>query len=401
MNLFLSRKFIITLTSLLLLSSSFLLTGCWDRKEVNDMAMVLGAAIDKSKGKNSIELTIQTLNPRNVSNGQQGTGGRGSIISVRSAVGKNMADAASKLQTKISRQIFWGHCKIFILGKKLAKQGGLDPEIDFLLRHPEPRENAHLFVSDGKAADVMELMPPLDQYEGEALRRLAQMRTGAAVTVNEFEEMLTGDAGGAILPLIKILPRLHGEEKKETSAYIAGTAIFKKDKMIGQINARVTRGLLWLRDEIKVLSITVYPKRRQTIALDPIRQKTRLVPKIKNGKWTITAKITSENTIVENGTHLDAMSLDVVKQIEDKANKALNQRINESLSQVQKGMNVDVFGFAEAFHRKYPKEWEKVKDHWDKVLPKVVVNTDIRMRIRRPGLSTTPAGLKKEEIKEK
>ncbi|MCK6257827.1 Ger(x)C family spore germination protein [Fictibacillus sp. KIGAM418] len=400
MNLFLSRKFIISFTILLLLSSSFLLTGCWDRKEVNDMALVLGAAIDKSKG-NNIELTIQTLQPRNVISGQQGTGGGGSIISVRSAVGENMADATSKLQTKISRQIFWGHCKVFIIGRKLAKKGGLDQEIDFLLRHPEPRENAHLFVSDGKAADIMELMPPLDRYEGEALRRLSQMRTGAAVTVNEFEEMLTGDGGGAILPLIKILPRIHGEEKAETSAYIAGTAIFRKDKMVGKIDAKVTRGLLWLRNEIKVLSITVYPKRRETLSLDPIRQKTRLIPKIKDGKWGITAKITSENTIVENGTNLDPMSLNFVKRIENEAKKDLKHRINLSLDQVQKGMKVDVFGFAEAFHRKYPKEWEKEKDHWDKVLPQVDVNTDITMRISRPGLSTTPAGFREEETKRK
>ncbi|SDM84383.1 spore germination protein KC [Fictibacillus solisalsi] len=400
MELFLSQNFKITFIILLFLSSSFLLAGCWDRKEVNDMAFVLGAAIDK-RGDKNIELTIQVLQPRNVSGSQQGQGSGVPIISVRSSIGENMADAASKLQTKISRQIFWGHCKVFIIGKKLGKKGGLNQEIDFLLRHPEPRENAHLFVSDGKAADVMELMPPLDRYEGEALRRLSQMRTGATVTVNDFVEMLTGDSGGAILPLLKILPLKHGEGKAETAAYIAGTAIFRRDKMIGQIDPKVTRGVLWLRDEIKVLSITAHPKNKGSISLDPIRQQTRLIPKIKNGKWEIMAKITSENTIVQNGTNLNPMSTSVVKRIEYEAKKDLKQRIQQSLNEVQKGMKVDVFGFAEAFHRKYPKEWEKNQDHWEKVLPQLHVDMDITMRVRRPGLSTTPAGLREEEIKKK
>ncbi|WHY73544.1 Ger(x)C family spore germination protein [Fictibacillus enclensis] len=399
MTLFLSRKYTIKFNILLFASLCTLLTGCWDRKEVNDMALVLGAAIDKA-GDKHIELTIQTLQPRNVSSDRQGSGS-GPIISVRSAVGENLADAASKLQTKISRQIFWGHCKVFIIGKTLAKRGKLNQEIDFLLRHPEPRENAHLFVSNEKAADIMELMPPLDRYEGEALRRLSLMGTGTAVTVNEFEVMLTSAGGGAILPLIKISPRIHGEEKAETSAYIAGTAIFKRDKMVGQIGAKTTQGLLWLRDEIKGMSITVYPKNKGSISLDPIRQRTTLVPDINNGKWKITAKIHSENTVVENGTNLNPMKSGVVKQIEYDANKNLEHRINLALNQVQKGMKVDVFGFGEAFHRKYPKEWMKMKNQWQEAFPLLEVDKNITLRIRRPGLSTTPAGLKKEEIKEK
>ncbi|GAA3318607.1 Ger(x)C family spore germination C-terminal domain-containing protein [Ectobacillus funiculus] len=64
-------------------------------------------------------------------------------------------------------------------------------------------------------------------------------------------------------------------------------------------------------------------------------------------------------------------------------------------------MNVDAFGFADAFHRKYPKQWNKVKDHWDDVLPQVDVNVDIKTRVKRPGLSTTPAGLRENEVEEK
>jgi spore germination protein KC len=200
--------------------------------------------------------------------------------------------------------------------------------------------------------------------------------------------------------LIKTLPPLTGN-KQETIANTIGTAIFKKDKMVGQIDISVTRGLLWLRNEVEVTAVTVNPKKGETISLDPIREKTKLIPTIKNGKWKILADIKSEGTIVQNGGHLDIMSPTITKRVEKDLEKDIKQRMNLSLKQVKKEMNIDAFGFGDAFHRKYPKEWEKVKDHWDKILPQVDVKIAIKTRIRRPGLTTTPAGVPENEVEKK
>jgi spore germination protein KC len=218
--------------------------------------------------------------------------------------------------------------------------------------------------------------------------------------VKDFEQMLTGDTGAAFLPLIKKLPPLT-ENKQETIANIIGTAIFKKDKMIGQIDISVTRGLLWLRNEIEVTAVTVNPKKGESISLDPISGKTKLIPSIKNGKWKILAKVKSEGSIVQNGSNLDIMSPNITKKVEKDLEKDIKQRLNLSLKQVKKGMNIDAFGFGDAFHRKYPKEWGKVKDHWDKVLPQVDVKIAVKTRIRRPGLTTTPAGVPENEVEKK
>ncbi|CRK83272.1 Ger(x)C family spore germination protein [Neobacillus massiliamazoniensis] len=399
-------RFTKTFTLLFFLGACFLLSACWDRREVNDTALVLSASIDKAKGKN-IELTTQILIPRAVSSGQQGGGGGGGgspEVTTRSAIGENMTDAASKLQLKLSRKIFWGHCATYIIGKNLAKAGGIHKQIDFLLRHPEPRERAYLYVSDGKAEEFLKIMPTktayIEPYEGEALRKLTEMRIGTIVTVKDFEQMLTGDAEAAILPLIGKVPSIAGQ-KEDMITSITGSAIFKKDKMVGQIATDVTRGLMWLRNEIEVTSVTVSPKKGDTLTLDPIREKTKLLPTIKNGKWNILAKITSEGTIVQNGSNLDIMNPNITKRIEKALEKDIKQRINLSLTQVKKGMNVDVFGFADAFHRKYPKEWKKEKDHWDEILTQVDVKIDIKTKVLRPGLTTTPAGLKEEEVEKK
>ncbi len=77
-------------------------------------------------------------------------GGGGTVTVVKTEQGINLADALSKLQTNLPRKIFWGQCKVFIFGEKVAKEG-IQQSMDLLLRHQQIRERAFLFVSQGLA----------------------------------------------------------------------------------------------------------------------------------------------------------------------------------------------------------------------------------------------------------
>ena len=134
------------------MDNSFL-SGCWDRVEINDLAIVTAAAIDETDD-NQIELSLQVFIPKAIGSGGGqgggGGGGGGATTMLRSQKGINISDALSKLQSEIPRKIFWGQCKVFIFGEKLAKEG-IQEQMDFFLRHPQPRERAYLYVSEGKA----------------------------------------------------------------------------------------------------------------------------------------------------------------------------------------------------------------------------------------------------------
>ncbi|MFK4998590.1 hypothetical protein ACI2OX_18610 [Bacillus sp. N9] len=53
--------------------SLLLLTGCWDRMETNDLAIVTAAGIDKADD-GQIELSIQIFIPRATGSGSEGAG---------------------------------------------------------------------------------------------------------------------------------------------------------------------------------------------------------------------------------------------------------------------------------------------------------------------------------------
>ncbi|WP_245552849.1 Ger(x)C family spore germination protein [Brevibacillus massiliensis] len=188
---------------LLVCHTVLLLTGCWDRKEVNDLAIVTAAGVDKKAGK-TIELSVQVFIPKAAGTGpgglgEGGGGGTAPQTLVRSAVGVTIAEAMAKLQEEFPRKIFWGHNDVFIIDEKLAKEG-IRPHIDFLLRHPQTRERAFVFISRDTAREILSLNPPLERNIADVLRELAKLQIGMKVTIKDLAQMLTSDTLGGSSP---------------------------------------------------------------------------------------------------------------------------------------------------------------------------------------------------------
>jgi spore germination protein KC len=390
---------------LLLLSicvSILFLSGCWDRVEVNDLAIVTATAIDKSDD-NQIELSIQIFIPKTVGSGggQAGGSGGGKMTLSISQTGRNMADAFSKLQGKLPREIFWGQCKVFIFGEALAKQG-IQEQMDFLLRHPEPRERAYVYVSEGKAKEILEIVPNLERYSAEVLREISNYRIGMQITVQDVDEMLTDIAQAAALPYVKIKTQQPSEGKPIKYVHIDGTAVFHKDQMVGTITEEETRGVLWLRDEIKGYTVSVEIEGEEgLVSLNPVSARVNLIPQIHNGKWKMTVNINTEGAIVQNETNLNFSDPKLLKKVESAYQKSIENRIEDVLKQIQHRLHTDIVDFSKEFYRKYPKEWKKNENSWEELFSEVEVNINVEAHIRREGSINKPGALPQEEVKEK
>ncbi|MBO0997340.1 Ger(x)C family spore germination protein [Bacillus sp. SD075] len=380
-----------------------ILSSCWDRMEINDLAIVTAAVIDK-KEDNEIELSVQVFIPKSISSGGDeggaGQGGSGGTTLVRTGKGSNISDALSKLQSKIPRKVFWGQCKVFVFGEKLAKEG-INEELDFLLRHPQPRERANVYVSEGKAKHILESMPPLEIYSGEVIRELSDLHIGMQVTLQELNKMLMGKPQEAALPFIKMLPPGKGQTKLQGVPYIVGTAVFKKDKMTGTMTEKETRGILWLRDEMKSYTVTFQPKGvKGEISLNPVSAKVKLIPQIRNNKWKVFVKIDTEGAVIQNGTNLNLSNPKTVKAAERSFQKDIEKRIEMAFLHIQH-KKADIIGLGKEFYRKYPKQYNKIENHWDEIFAELEVEIDVVAHIRRQGYINKPAGLSENEVKDK
>ncbi|MBS4174320.1 Ger(x)C family spore germination protein [Bacillus sp. FJAT-49736] len=372
---------------------SLLLSGCGNVKELNELAIILGAAIDLTE-KGEIDLTVQFLNPHSTSSSGGGGagGGGGKFTIVRSAKGLTVADAISKLQEVIPRKIFWGHCNVFIFGKRLARQGILDA-VDYIVRAPQTREQALLFISDGDAKECLNVDPPLEKQAGRVLTLLSKQHILLSVSVKDFMEMKLGSTNNTFLPYITKLPPNPTDPPQGTIPYIKGTALLKNGKMVGILDDSLTRGIMWLRNEVKESQVVVQNPlgEKGTITLAPFQATIKLIPLIQDGRWKMIAKASAKGEITENVTNLNVMNPNTVKKVEKAMEKDISTRIRQSFNQLQRKNNTDIVGFAEEFHRKYPKEWNREEKHWDDIFHTLPLDIQIDAHIIGPGLLTIPS----------
>ncbi|WP_338379104.1 hypothetical protein, partial [Enterococcus faecium] len=175
-----------------------LLAGCWDKVEMQDLAIITAAAIDRvEEGKTRI--SVQLFIPRAITSGETGEEVGATSTFVREAIGENLAQAISILQTNVPRRLFWGQCKIYVFGEELAKNG-IRKESDFLARHSGPRGNSYLYVSEGEAMKILELVPPLERYSAEALRKLSEEELGTSTTLRDVDIGFMGESESVSMP---------------------------------------------------------------------------------------------------------------------------------------------------------------------------------------------------------
>jgi len=376
------------------------LSGCWDRVELQDLAIITGLAIDRVDNE-KIKVTAQIFIPRSITSGETGEDpGLGSTY-IREGIGNNLANAISMLQISIPRRIFWGQCKIFIFGEEVAKQGIRDG-IDFLARHPGPRGTSNIYVSEGEAKKILILIPLLERYSGEALKKLSQGEAGMKTTMRDIDIALMGEGESITLPYIRPLAS-HDPTRKpnQTIPMIEGTAVFRKDKMIGTLNMSETRGLLWLKDDVKRSTISVKLEGEDgEITMTPTLGSIKYKPEIKKDHWIMNLKLKIEGDIVQNETHLNLMNEDIIKRITKEYEKALKKRVSLTTDKFIRGFQTDAISFGRRFHEKYPQEWKQVKNNWDEKFPEVEVKISVNAKIRRPGYIGPPAALPRDEVEE-
>ncbi len=198
---------------------------------MQDLSIITAAAIDVIKDE-KIRISVQIFIPRSIASGTTGEDPSLGYTFVREGEGDSLGEAIGMLQMNVPRELFWGQCKIYIFGRKMA-ESGIREGIDYLARHPGPRGGSYLYVSEGDGKELLMLVPPLERFSGEALRKLTKDEIGMITNVRDVDMDLMEEGESTSMPLIKVLKSKENARKShETIPVINGTAIFKKDKMV-------------------------------------------------------------------------------------------------------------------------------------------------------------------------
>lgn len=383
--------------------------GCWDRKELNQLAIVLAAGVDRAPG-GDMRLTVQLARPRAFGGGvERPSGTQENNCWVISANGETVLHAQRNLERKVSRNIYWGHYVILVFSEDVAREG-LRQAINFFSRAPTARETVWVMVTRGKAEDVLISHSQLENTSAQSAGAMLKKGVGEPVMLKDLSMMLASKGIDPALPRVELtpsgspqgpelgenLPRNKGGGDRQSPPTIhaeitlTGTGIFRDDKLVGWLDLRETRGLLWLKDEMERGVVTVPSPQEpgKKISINITRGDTRVEPFYDGENVWFNVRVKMEGALWEQESTEKITDPVIYHTIEKAMSREIENMARDALNKAQLEYGVDIFGFGEAFHRKYKREWASVQNRWDDVFAGAQVNIAVEGRIRRTGLVT-------------
>ncbi|KJS82060.1 MAG: spore gernimation protein GerC [Peptococcaceae bacterium BICA1-8] len=384
------------------------LTGCWNRRELNTLSIVQAVGIDRTEN-GQISLTFQILKPSEIKTlGSAGGGGGSKGVWTLTSTGQTIFDAFRNATMEADRKLFIPFNKIIVIGEEAAR-AGIAPLLDFFDRDHETRLRVYVLIARGKTKDIIEAEHEQEKVPADAIESLVKATFATSkipkIDLHELLKTLASKTSDPFIPGIELLEKKKDEidemkedEKTKKVVKLDGTAIFREDKLIGWFDEIETRGLLWILGKVKSGIIVVPSPREGTknVALEIIKVSSEVKPEMINGRLVITVEVKEEGNLGEQMSEsVDLTKPDTFKELEKKQAAAIKDEINAALIKAQKEWGVDIFKFGEAVHRKFPGEWKELKKSWDEEFQNIEVKVEVEAKLREVGMFTYP--VKKEE----
>ncbi|SDH83481.1 Ger(x)C family spore germination protein [Alteribacillus bidgolensis] len=391
---------------LFVLLSTALLSGCWDRNELQDLNIVSAIGIDEGDDdvENRYLVTVQIIDEGQIASGQ-GQGGQSELspVTTHSATGSTVAEALRKIAPKVPQELFFPHVQIMVIGEELARKEGIQDLFDWIDRDAQFRRLFPiLIVRDNTAKNLLQITTALEKLPSAKILgglESSQKIWGEYASTRADQVIQQLGEEGANLTGVEI----NGDPREgnkltnvqqispKTIVEIKGLAIFKKGTLKKWLDDDAARGATWINNEItKTILNLDCEKKEKGIAVDMTRSKTDIKAEIKNKKPVIQVTVRSEGAISEVHCPIDLDKHESIEKLEKQMVMEIKEEIMMAV-EAAKEQKTDIFRFGETVNREDPKLWKKIKKEWDdEIFPETEVNVNVQAFIRRSGLRTKP-----------
>lgn len=411
-------------------------SGCWGSTETDQLAIVGSIGVDTvTPGK--VLLTLEVTNPGALASGLGQDGGNKVVGWVLAEESSTLPNAVNNVQRRTPKRIFMGQVSTIIFGMNLAREG-VSQYLDYFARENLFRRSVFIATCDSAAGllqrPLMEDLPSLT-LRGLIQHSLLSGRT-VQVTLNEFLlrmsepgiEPITMHTAGRDTRDLRIKrqgeevrqqdPSMKREQPLESEKNLPamlppdspaldpltehgmaealpdltmnlGIAVFRGDRLVGFLDGNDARGYLWVDGRVAsgaIIEVT-YPPEDGVLGMRLKRLKSSVSPILdENDMPRVEVKVSIELEASQLLTAVNVSDAKVRKIVEGRIAKQIKQEILGTLRIVQEEFKSDIYGFGQAFYRRYPAAWEGLVTEWNEtVFPELQVEVTVRSRIFLPG----------------
>ena len=221
-----------------------ILCGCWNYREIDTLAIVAGMAIDKDIITKKYIVTTEIITTQ--------MSGVSSIINseLYTSEGDSIFGAVRNTIEKTGLKLFWSDAKVIIISESLAMEGVI-PVIDWINRSSDVRSDMWVLISKGNsAAEILKAKVKLNAVTSFHLDET--MKSGKTLSkftdsrLWSFIDEISSEGKSATVATVK------NELNDDTiSPRVAGSAVFKSDKLVGYLNENETLYMLMIKNKFK------------------------------------------------------------------------------------------------------------------------------------------------------
>jgi len=372
-----------------------MLTGCWSRRELNEILIVLGVGLDWEEGEYLV--SFQVVSPSEIS-AQKKTGERppGSLFQGR---GKTVFEAARAVTAEAPRKMYFGHLQLYVVSEALAKKGVHD-FIDNILRDNELRMDFNLVVARGtRAENVLKLYTPIEKLPTysmlQSLRNSEKLwAPTVSITMDEVLDRLSGDGYELALTGIQLFgdPKA-GDSPGNVKSFLPsrryrykGIAVFKGDRLVGWLNEKESKGYTDITDNLRSSTIELPCGSRHYIGIEITSSETKLKADLIEDTPVVTIGLRTEAAVVNMPCkHIDLTDPAAISKLEEESALSIKSNAIAAVKRA-KALHSDVFGFGNQLGKDHPAYWKRIRDDWnEKYFPKAEIRYDIKVFIRKTG----------------
>lgn len=408
--------------------------GCWDRREINQLGIVAVAGVDvlrpeenlaggrvkADKETSQFRITAEFYRPRAMAPATEGGGGGGGgggtagrQASVGVGTGWTLAGAIEELDVKMPRHPYWAHQTAVIIGEDLARRGIFEL-LDLWDRDPEIRRSTLVLMSREPAAEIISrAQGMLERSLGEEILGISRVAPrsgyGNLPTIHSVLIDVTGDTASTVIPFVIMGPDPEparpgpvpeGQQPKAwtpmvlPTARLAGAGVVYRDKLVGELSPRETRGVMWMRNKVPGASVTVEcPDCGRSVALEVTRSSAQVSVRLGKGNLQGSVRVQLEGNLAEQGCESDLTTERALASLQRRLAEAVRNEIAEALAKTR-AYGTDLAGFGSALHRAEPKVWRTLKARWPEEYRRLPVTIEVKASLRRTGLTLKPPRLR-------
>ncbi|HEY3366252.1 MAG TPA: Ger(x)C family spore germination protein [Symbiobacteriaceae bacterium] len=401
---------------LVTLALTFLLTGCWDRVEIEDQIFPIAIAVDKGV-VHKYRMAVRIPMVGTIRTGMLGGERSKTTSEIVTVEAESVVQGIFTANATATRRFTLRHLRGIAVGEDLAREGLGDLYME-LSRNGEVRDTAAFFVVRGSAVEFLKLA----RYPGEInpgklaeglllvekhlhmsppIRLQHMLNRSGLLGVDPFAPVfginrgVTGESqppGTTASAIAGDLYRLDGNP-----AELAGTGIFRDTRLVGYLTVDETQALLALRGEMGKAYMT-FPDPFRPGDKIQIRFHQENKPKVRpsfNGQGPqVTIRLLFEGEVL-SGTE-NFWDPAVRRRLEEAARHHMEQQVQSVLAKTIK-WGADPVGFGLRFRSRFATWDDWSRYHWRTQVPKLKVTVTSEMRIRRFGLTLAPLQQKQEK----